>query len=65
MNLKKDEIQKKENSKMTRTEQVTKTMKDISDLPSEDMQTVLLGEIALSLAVIVDLMIENQEKETK
>ena len=65
MNLKKDEIQKKENSKMRRTEQVTKTMEDISDLPSEDMQTVLLGEIALSLAVIVDIMIENQEKETK
>jgi hypothetical protein len=50
---------------MTRTEQVTKSMEDIADLPSEDMQTVLLGEIALSLAVIVDLMIENQEKETK
>lgn len=50
---------------MTRTEQVTKTMEDISDLPSEDMQTVLLGEIALSLAVIVDIMIENQEKEIK
>lgn len=50
---------------MTRTEQVTKSMKDITDLPNEDMHTVLLGEIALSLAVIVDLMIENQEKETK
>lgn len=50
---------------MTRTEQVIKTMEDISDLPNEDMYTVLLGEIALSLAVIVDLMIENQEKEIK
>lgn len=50
---------------MTRTEQVTKSMKAIADLPNEDMYTVLLGEIALSLAVIVDIMIENQEKETK
>ena len=50
---------------MTRTEQVIKSMKDIADLPSKDMHTVLLGEIALSLAVIVDIMIENQEKETK
>lgn len=59
------ESQERKKNKMTRTEQVMKSMKDISDLPSEDMQTVLLGEIALSLAVIVDLMIENQEKETK
>lgn len=43
---------------MTRTEQVTKSMEDIADLPSKDI-------IALSLAVIVDIMIENQEKETK
>lgn len=50
---------------MTRTEQVIKSMEDIADLPSEDVHTVLLGEIALSLAVIVDIMIENQEKETK
>ena len=50
---------------MTRTEQVIKSMEDIVDLPSKDMYTVLLGEIALSLAVIVDIMIENQEKEIK
>lgn len=50
---------------MTRTEQVIKSMEDIADLPSKDMHTVLLGEIALSLAEIVDIMIENQEKETK
>lgn len=50
---------------MTRVEQTIKSMEDTVNLPSEDMRTVLLGEIALSLAVIVDLMIENQEKETK
>lgn len=50
---------------MTRTEQVIKSMENIADLPSKDVHTVLLGEIALSLAVIIDLMIENQEKETK
>ena len=50
---------------MTRVEQTIKSMKDIINLPSEDMRTVLLGEIALSLAAIVDLMIENQEKEIK
>lgn len=65
MSLKKDEIQKEKINKMTRTEQVMKSMTDIADLSSKDMHTVLLGEIALSLAVIVDIMIENQEKETK
>lgn len=42
-----------------------KTIEDIVDLPSEDIHAVLLGEIALSLAIIVDIMIENQGKETK
>ena len=65
MNLKKDEIQKEKINKMTRTEQVIKSMEDIADLPSKDIHTILLGEIALSLAVIVDIMIENQEKEIK
>ncbi len=50
---------------MTRTDHIIKTIEDTADLPSEDMQKVLLVEIALSLAVIVDLMIENQEKEKK
>lgn len=65
MNLKKDEMQKRKINKMTRTDHMIKSIEDIADLPSEDMQKVLLVEIALSLAVIVDLMIENQEKETK
>lgn len=65
MNLKKDEMQKRKINKMTRVEQTIKSMEDTINLPSEDMRTVLLGEIAISLAVIVDLMIENQEKEIK
>ena len=65
MNLKKDEIRKEKINKMTRVEQTIKSMKSTINLPSEDMRTVLLGEIALSLAVIADIMIENQEKETK
>ena len=65
MNLKKDEIRKEKINKMTRVEQTIKSMKSTINLPSEDMRTVLRGEIALSLAVIADIMIENQEKETK
>ena len=48
---------------MKRTEQVIKSMKDIANLSSENMHTVLLGEIALSLAIIVDLMIEDQKAD--
>lgn len=48
---------------MTRVEQTIKSMEDTVNLPSEDMRTVLLGEIALSLAVIVDIMIKDQEAD--
>lgn len=50
-------------NKMKRTEQVIKSMTDIANLSSENMHTVMLGEIALSLAIIVDLMIKDQEDD--
>jgi hypothetical protein len=48
---------------MTRIEQVTKSIRNIEDLPSDDVHTALLAEIALSLAVIVDMMIEKKDGE--